>query len=343
MSHLFIDKKYLGFISNRLRNVQYKGTRGAIMSFSHSCERSDSRKQRGYFLEYKQSLIFKCHHCGQSMSFGKFLEEQDQTLAKEYRIELFKEGVFGDYKPPVTEERKPVQPTLDPEEEDVPDFFSSLVNYTELKVNHPAIAYLEKRKIPLERYNRFYFCADFYQWASLIDERFKQFKTKVPRLVIPYWGKNKELLGFVCRAFGKEVPKYIQLRLDKDNEFIYGLDEIDEQRSIIAVEGQIDSLFLDNSIAVGNASYSSDYLRSIKDRVIIVPDNDFRRNLLVCNQLKKAINAGFSVSILPDRWKKDINAIVQSGIDAKTVMETIYANAKSGPAAILELTLEKKC
>jgi DNA primase len=161
--------------------------------------------------------------------------------------------------------------------------------------------------------------------------------------VIPYYAEDKTLLGFACRAFGKESPKYIQLRIDKNREFIYGADKIDSTKPIIAVEGQIDSMFLENAVAMGTANYNSDYLSQHKDNVIIVPDNDFRRNPHVCSQLKKAINSGFKICLLPDSWKKDINDNVKSGIDRKDIMDYILSNHKQGAEALLEFTLEKRC
>jgi hypothetical protein len=102
-------------------------------------------------------------------------------------------------------------------------------------------------------------------------------------------------------------------------------------------------LFLDNAVAVGNANYSSEFLEKNKENVVIIPDNDFRRNPQVCAQLKKAIQAGFAICILPDHWKKDVNAIIQSGVTKQEIQNYIQTNTKRGLAATLEFTLEKKC
>ena len=81
MSTLLIDKKYLSFISFRLRNFTRK--QNGLGSFSHSCERVDSRKKRGYFLEYKGHMVMKCHNCSVSLSFSNFLADFDPTLHKD--------------------------------------------------------------------------------------------------------------------------------------------------------------------------------------------------------------------------------------------------------------------
>lgn len=334
MSDFYIDQKYVGMVSTRLRNYKHKGAGNSLGSFTHKCERPESRKRRGYFLSYKGSVVFCCHNCGISCSLFNFLKEEDPNLYAEYRIETFREGNFIQQQntKPEAEESKPVIP-----------YFTGLIPYSKLVPTNPAMRYLTRRMIPEDKLDLFYMAPKFYSWAAQYDDVFRNFKEQVPRLVIPYYDEYKNLLGFACRAYGRESPKYIQLRIDKKKEFIFGADQIDLSKKIIAVEGQIDSVFLDNAVAMGTANYQSDYLKKYKDRVIIVPDNDFRRNIHVCNQLKKSINMGYTVCLLPEDWKKDINEIVKSGIDSPTIMNYILSNHRTGPAALLELTLEKKC
>jgi DNA primase len=175
------------------------------------------------------------------------------------------------------------------------------------------------------------------------EEVFEKFPVDHPRLVIPYYNEDKLLIGFVCRAFKNEQPKYIQLRIDKDSEFLYGLDKLDTMKPFIALEGQIDSMFLKNAMAVGNANYGAKFLADHKDNAIIVPDNDFRRNPSVCKQLRKAIESGFKVCMLPSTWKKDVNDIVKSGVSSQEIEDYIFNNVKQGPSALMEFVLEKRC
>lgn len=337
MNTFIIDRKYIGFLSGRLRNFQNKGN--GTSTFTHSCERSDSRKRRGYMISGKTGMIMKCHNCGQCLSLGNFLKNEDPTLAKEYRLECFKEGIYGDYKeetktvpapPPVLIERASTE-------------FIGLQSFTEIPPSNPAYRYLTRRMIPTKKIEGLYIARQFYKWASQFEPIFKKFPVDHPRLVIPYYDVEKKLLGFVCRAFGKEAPKYIQLRLDKEKEFIFGTDTVDSNKKFIALEGQIDSMFLDNAIAVGNANYGARFLEKHKDNAIIVPDNDWRRNPQVCAQLKKAIDNDFAVCLLPSHWKKDINDIVKSGIDKDEIQTYIFNHTKRGASALLEYTLEKRC
>jgi hypothetical protein len=331
---LHIELKYVSLISSRLRGWTHMGN--GKSKFIHSCERHDSNKRRAYFLPYKGRVVMKCHHCGVSVSLPKFLSGIDPALASEFRMEMFREGAY----------RSPALIEPDKKKEHIKiseEHFAGLVSFDDLAKTHPAKLYLQRRQLPDDKLSLFYLCPKFYSWASKIDSTFKKFTEEIPRLILPLRDENKELIGFSCRAFGKEEPKYINLKLNKDREFIFGLDTIDMTKPIIAVEGQIDSLFLKNSIAVGSANYNLDFVNN-NDNVIIVPDNDFRRNKSVCDQIKRAINRGKKISLLPSHFKKDINDIIKKDkISSEEIMGYILSHQKMGTEALLELTLEKKC
>jgi hypothetical protein len=331
---LHIELKYVNLISSRLRGWTYMGN--GKSRFNHSCERADSNKKRAYMLNYKGHVFMKCHHCGVSVSLPKFLAEIDPNLAAEFRMEMFREGVYTSPKPAPEPVKPPVTKPRD-------GLFDGLVSFKELARTHPARQYLVRRQIPENKMDLFYLCPKFYSWAGRIEDSFLKFKEQVPRLVLPLYDQDRALIGFSCRAFGREEPKYINLKVDKSKEFIFGLDVVDVSKPIIAVEGQIDSLFLENSIAVGSANYDLDFVNS-HDNVIIVPDNDFRRNKSVCDQIRKAIQRGRKIALLPAHYKKDINDIVKKDkIPPEELVRYILSHQKMGTEALLELTLEKKC
>lgn len=58
-------------------------------------------------------------------------------------------------------------------------------------------------------------------------------------------------LLFQGRAFGKEQPKYLTIKLDENRQKVYGLERINFQNPVQIVEGPIDSLFIDNCLAAG--------------------------------------------------------------------------------------------
>ena len=87
---LWVDKKYLRLISSRFRNSKWK-TEDLL---NHACpycgdSEKNPHKARGYHFVYKETFFYKCHNCGESKSFAKFLKEQDSTLWKQYSVEKF--------------------------------------------------------------------------------------------------------------------------------------------------------------------------------------------------------------------------------------------------------------
>ena len=93
------------------------------------------------------------------------------------------------------------------------------------------------------------------------------------------------MFAFQGRAFGNEIPKYITITLDPDKDKIYGLNRLDKTKPIQVVEGPIDSMFLDNCIAVAGA----DFTRLEKENTTIIFDNE-RRNVEILKQIEKTID-----------------------------------------------------
>ena len=87
---------------------------------------------------------------------------------------------------------------------------------------------------------------------------------------------------------------------------------------MFAVEGPIDSLFLDNCIAVAGADFNKlplDYT--------IIFDNE-RRNKELLKQIDKTIDRGYKVVLWPDNVKeKDINDMILSGKTKQEIKEAI--------------------
>ena len=106
---------------------------------------------------------------------------------------------------------------------------------------------------------------------------------------------------------------------------------------IFAVEGPIDSLFLDNCVAVAGADFNKlplDYT--------IIFDNE-RRNKEVLKQIEKTITKGYKVVLWPDDIKeKDINEMILSGMTKEDVKRIITKNTYQGNMALIKLTTWRK-
>lgn len=291
----------------------------------------------------------KCHHCGASHKFPTFLKQKSSVLADEYRLEMYRENVNGVVRP---KREKVVDVTMFTKSDDIkpvpkqlPIVLNGLSPISNLAKSHPAVKYVNSRKIPTEFTSRLFFAPKFFQFASKYNTSLEGLRNEHPRLIIPYYDESGEVIAFNARAFGKEEPKYMFIKIQPDKEYIYGIWRIDKTKPIIAVEGEVDSMFLPNAIAVGGADYNSPYLRDLRSQLIIVPDNDFIRNKQVADSALKAIRSGYSISLLPEGFgSKDINESVRKGkYTTEQLNSMILANKKTGAEAELELIFRRKC
>lgn len=347
----YIESKYAKLLSARLPN--YKHSKSDLWAFSHHCEKpapGKKAKARCFIYTRQGKLFVRCHHCGYSRSFATFIKETDPVLADEYRLEMYKAKVdSGDVIQRLAEVKK--TDNLDIFREatvNVPrrdEVLTGLKSLSELPRTHPAVKYAVSRCIPTEHFDRIFFASKFFQYGSRFKEEFGKVKPEhdYPRLVFPYFDANDRVYAMTARAFGKEEPKYVYLQISGNNTNVYGLWRVDPSRKIIVTEGQIDSLCLDNAIAVGGADYSNPLLKQLQSNCVIVPDNDFVRNVQVAGQIEKAIRLGYSVSLFPANFKhKDINDAVRAGMKSEELRDMILSNAKSGLEAKLELIYRRK-
>ena len=114
-------------------------------------------------------------------------------------------------------------------------------------------------------------------------------------------------------------------------------NRIDKNKPLFAVEGPIDSLFLDNCVAVAGADFNKlplDYT--------IIFDNE-RRNRELLKQIEKTIDNGYKVVLWPDDIKeKDINDMILSGKTKQEIKLTIEENTYQGNMAKMRLTTWRK-
>ena len=202
-----------------------------------------------------------------------------------------------------------------------------------------------KREIPSKSLADLYLCESFYKFTNtLIPNKFPSLDGDHPRLLIPFRDEQGEIFAYQGRAFGNEQPKYITIKFDETKQKIYGLDRIDDSKEIYVVEGPIDSMFLDNCIAVGGSDFSKPLVIAgkIVDNIILVPDNE-PRNKEIVNRMIKAVDKKFNVAVWPESLKhKDINDMILSGKSASQVQKLITDNTFSGAAAKLRFAEWRK-
>ena len=327
----YIDTKYLNIIGPQLLQFKKKGDFLWNFRCPYCGDSQKSRtKARGFVYRKKNDLFYKCHNCGIGTTLGKLIEYVDSKIHKDYIMERYRCGV------------KPNNP--EPEFKfDVPIFrkkgvLKSLKSIADLSTDHPARKIVEERLIPSEFISDLYLCESFYKFSNtLVPNKFPSLDGDHPRLLIPFRNEKGEVFAYQGRSFGKEQPKYITIRLDDDTTKIFGLDRIDDSRQVYAVEGPLDSLFLDNCIAVGGAD-----LAKLENDTVIIFDNE-PRNREICKQMDSCIGFGKRIVIWPDSMKhKDINDMIMAGYVKEQIQEIIDDNIFSGASAKLRFSEWKK-
>jgi len=227
---LYVDLKYLKLISNRLPLFKQKSDR--IYNCRCVICGDSSRKKnkaRGYFYVIKNDLLYKCHNCGIGLQFGSFLKEQDRLLYDQYVLERYTEGLPAK-KPHQKAEPlfKMAQPLFEKTEQTLLDKLLSRLDT--LDENNEAVLFCLKRKIPKSKFNSLYFIDDIKNIEQLSDKYKDKIKTNEPRLVIPFFNKNNELLGVTCRALRNESLRYLTIRLNETENFVFGLDKLNTNK-----------------------------------------------------------------------------------------------------------------
>ena len=319
----FVDVKYINLISARFQ--KFKKIKNNLYNFRCPIcgdSQKNKSKARGYLYQVKNNTNFKCHNCGVNISFNNFLKQIDSVIYKQYTFEKFKNGNTG--KNFTADE--PVFKFEAPK-------FKPKLELAKASENADAKKYLEDRKINPDK---FYYTDKFKSWANSLKKVFDDTTKDEPRIIIPLFYQNT-LVGFQGRSLGFSKIKYITVMLSDDAPKIYGLDEIEKNKTVYITEGPFDSTFIRNAIAMCGADADISNW-GISDPVWIY-DNE-PRNAEITARISRTIDRGERIVIWPSSIKeKDINDMVLSGLK---VQEVIELNTYSGLEAKLKFTTWKK-
>jgi len=156
------------------------------------------------------------------------------------------------------------------------------------------IAECERRNIPAEIWKT---------WFVAYNGTYKN------RLVIPFYNKENKIFYYQCRSLLNQEPKYLNRNKDKDKA-IFNMHHIDRSKPVVVLEGVIDSLFVENSLAligVSISEYISEFLKDLDDYYLL--DNDEAGK----NRSKKLLQQRKNVFLWEKfRYKncKDINEVI---------------------------------
>ena len=326
----YIDVKYVNIISPLLQQFKKKGDFLWNFRCPYCGDSQKSRtKARGFVYRKKNDLFYKCHNCGVGTTLGKLIEHLDSKSYKDYIMERYKSGVKTVNKEPEFKFDEPVFRSK--------DVCSTLNSLEELQDDHPARKIIDRRNLPISSYKDLFLCPEFYKFTNnLIPNKFPSLDGDHPRLLIPFRNEEGEVFAYQGRAFGNEKPKYLTIKL-QERDKIFGLDRIDKREEVLVVEGPLDSLFLDNCIAVAGAD-----VPNLDCDFTVVFDNE-PRNKELLKQVEKAINRGHKICLWPEGMEyKDINDMILGGYTKEEIQDLIKHNTYQGTTATLWFTKWRK-
>lgn len=319
-----IDHKFALQVGHYIKGFEQSSSDSYVMRCPYCGDsKKSSTKKRGNLSVLGDSLHYHCFNCGISRSFYSFIKDNDPNLFMLYAKETYEERKLTswDWKPTVTKQsdeelfkslfgedkKKVIVKTYD---------YHGLVPVTNLSKTHPVNAYMESRCLSKFK-DMFYYVPKFYSWSSQWKPEFLEYvKYDHPRLILPMFDVNGVEQGFTARAFGNEQPKYIMIKTNDEGKLMFGLDRINHEKNIYVVEGPIDSLMLDNAVAVCNAN-----LYRYSDGDVYISDNQ-PRNREIVSIMSKLVTMDKLVVVWPESWKyKDLNEAVIDGVDIQQVID----------------------
>jgi len=335
----YIDLKFINNMSARLS--QFKRKNDYLYNFRcpHCGDsKKNKTKARAYFYRVKNDMFFKCHNCGEGQSLANFLKFIDPKLHDQYLLERYKGSAPSTQKPKLDFDFKP---QFDEKETKV-DILDDLTKVSDLSGEHPVLKYVQDRKIPEEHYDNLYLCDKFMAFVNKVKpQTFPFIKQDHPRLIIPFFDYDGKLFAFQGRAFGNEQPKYLTIKLKESKRKIYGLERVNLQLPINIVEGPIDSLFVNNCLAMGGADMFFD--RVPANQITYIFDNE-PRNKEIIKRMYNVIEKDYNVVIWPDHIQsKDVNDMIVSGMSKEEVQSIISTNTFAKLEALTKLSYYKKC
>jgi len=331
------DTKFLNFLSSRLD--RFKRVRDNLWNFRCPlCGDSsrNKRKARGYVYQKQTDLFYKCHNCGSGLSIGNLINQIDPNLHKQYVMERYKAGETGKRKTKAPEFKfetpkfKPKKTTID------------LPSIESLPKEHYARVYCEGREIPQQFMDKIFYAEDFKNWAlSVCQVDYSNLMGKEPRLVIPFFDKDNQLIGAQGRALQESKIRYVTIKVHEDAPKVFGLERWNSDQHTYLVEGPIDSLFLPNCLAMAGADMSDLSLLD-KDKTTLIFDNE-PRNFQIVKSMVRFLKNGWKIVVWPNSITcKDINDMVLTSIKDARLVEIINTNTYSGQRGEWEVHSWKK-
>lgn len=277
-------------------------------------------KKRGWIYIHDNKLWFKCFNCSLALTFKNFLKVVDNDTYEKYveeekqdYIEKLKNGeIFNKKTKRVTKSNINLKYVFNLNKK----YFKPVRNFPN------ALKYLRNRNIPNDIVEQLYYCVNPKSPAYNM-------------IIFPLYTKENKLYGFQGRSI---VNKKFHTHLTNDDYKIYNFFKLDLDNPTYIFESIIDSLFINNSIAMLGSDIPEHILKKINVPIFCF-DND-KTGMI---KSLKYIERGFKVFIWPDTVReKDINELIINGKSEQFIKNMIDSNIYAGTEGIIRLKLKNR-
>lgn len=335
-----IDVQWLDRISNRLESFN------RVSNTTHNCicpfcvKEAPTKKRKFYFYTKSNNLNVICHKCGYSRSFWNYIESEHSDLFEDYKREQLRDVLSTRRTPIDRRQKKEIALSQIRQESGIDITKLNMVRCDKLSETHTANRYLTNRCLA-DRKDLFYYTEDFKSLAEEVThdiEGTERLEEDEPRLIIPLFHRDGTLKAIQGRSFNpKAYLKYITIKTAEDVDKIFGLERLDNNKTVYAVEGPIDSLFIDNCVAVCDSKLTK------ANADVYIWDNE-PRNKNIVKFMESAIEDGKRLVIWPvsPDDKLDINDLILQGLDKKDLQNVIESCTYEGLKAKLKLNSWRK-
>lgn len=342
---MYIQRQFIFRISSRLISFKDKGNNLYNSKCPICGDSKNKNKSRFYiFLSKSKSKFFcKCHNCGYSNSFNNFLKDFDYSLWNEYKLENLK---YNSSSKIIVEPDFKTNTNLNNINEEQQNDSSIFTNVDRIifKGSCTFSRYLESRKIPEKYYSLFYGTSNINNITRYIEKYNDKIYQESDSLIIPYYNKDNKLTLIQTRYLDSKIkPRFQSFSILDDEQYIFNEHLVDYNKLVSITEGPIDSLFINNAVAIGGSNNKSriDYIKSNALDIRLIFDNDYLINKHVLKQLNDYIKLGYKVVIFDSRFSgiKDINeAIIKERFTIESINEYLDSRTFQGLTANLELS-----
>lgn len=310
-------------------------------------KKSASKKRFWVLPSRSNANVFTCfcHNCGYEQSLKGFVNTFFPELNKKY-FNRFKKR--KEKKPTISISEASKKLIKQSKEMQINQEDISLTKIVKLPKSHSAHLYLDNRKMH-KMWKKYLFYSDnFRKWVNTkIPNKFDYIPEYDKRIIIPFYTKDKKIFAIAGRTISNSKIRYLTIKFDEYHPKIFGLERVDFSKTVYILEGQFDSLFVPNSLAMGGSISNVSKLLEYApiERFVLVPDIE-PRNIEVCNFIEKSINMKFNISLMPlslKKYGKDINKIIEkSNMSTREIYDIINQNIVSGLKAKIRFKSWKK-